>query len=584
MTTITTPRQRTTPPARKKRKDVHPAIPAFVALLGVLLLLYPVFATQHNDVEQQKRANGYTVTVQETDGAALERALMSADKYNSDLAAGVLLDPFLADVVPNTPQYQEYLAQLSDFDAMTQLKVPAADINLPVYHGTSDETLKKGAGHLFGSSLPVGGDSSHTIITGHTGLGDATLFNNLTNVKEGDAIYLNTAGRKLKYVVNDIRVVVPTDVSSLSREQGKDMITLITCTPYGINSHRLLVSGERAPLDEVDEHVVDEVPPIKPTWKWWMVALLVGAILSVIVVSALIIRLLLIRKKQQSDDTDEIDQLDDPVDGYTGQRRMDDDGSGQSVDEILAREFGSSNQTSKARARTRGPRAGAVSVAKILEAKAKKKAEKQADKKARKDAKALKKQQAAEEKAAQKAAKAADSPVDQPAGHPSAESTSGGRADMGRADKTTTSPAASQSTDSPTGSADRPGTRAVTGRDTGQETSPTGHGSDSRTSGRTGQKKPPAADTASSAVPGKAHRPPETGDKLAEQSRPSDSGGESHGPADPDAAAKKKPGASSDQAEALAEKNQDKPRGGRHRIGDGKSLTLQEILERRNKR
>lgn len=132
---------------------------------------------------------------------------------------------------------------------MGQIQVPSVGINLPIYHGTFDDSLQRGTGHLYGSSLPVGGESSHTVITGHTGLQNMTLFDHLDQVKTGDEIYLNVYNRQMKYKVFDIRVVVPSDTERLRRVAGQDLITLVTCTPYGINSHRLLVTGQRVPLE-----------------------------------------------------------------------------------------------------------------------------------------------------------------------------------------------------------------------------------------------------------------------------------------------------------------------------------------------
>ncbi|WP_211276119.1 class C sortase [Corynebacterium aquilae] len=277
-------------------------IPLLGVLIGISLLLYPVFATRHNDVEQQKRANSYAVELGEVDGNTLEKSLADADRYNEDLRQGVILDPFIKDVAPDSEQYQAYLKQLDVSTAMSQVKVPVANVNLPVYHGTFDDTLQKGIGHLFGSSLPVGGDSTHAVLTGHTGLPNATMFDNLTKVKEGDAFYLNTAGRAMKYVVNDIRIVEPSNVESLGRVEGKDLVTLITCTPYGVNSHRLLVTGERVPLDPVEEKAVTEPEEVKAHWSWWMFVLLGGAILSAILMLGAIARLVIIMRRENEEE------------------------------------------------------------------------------------------------------------------------------------------------------------------------------------------------------------------------------------------------------------------------------------------
>lgn len=286
-------------------------IPIVGVLLGIALLLYPVFATRHNDVVQQQQSNQYSIDISEATPEQLEAELATADQYNEDLRQGVILDPFIKDVAPDSEQYQAYLKMLDLTDVMAQVRVPAADVNLPVYHGTFDDTLLKGVGHLFGSSLPVGGDSTHSVLTGHTGLPNATMFDHLTKVKEGDAIYLNTAGRAMKYIVNDIRVVEPSNVDSLGRVDGKDLVTLITCTPYGVNSHRLLITGERAPLDPIEEEAIKQIEEPKAHWSWWMFVLLGGAIVSGLLMAGAIIRLWLLMRRN-NDEKDQAERLAHP--------------------------------------------------------------------------------------------------------------------------------------------------------------------------------------------------------------------------------------------------------------------------------
>ena len=164
-----------------------------------------------------------------------------------------------------------------------------------MFHGTSDDVLAKGVGHLYGTSLPVGGTDTHAVLTGHTGLTNATLFDNLTEMKQGDAIYLAVFGEKLKYEVYDTQVVLPEDTKSLLNEPGQDLLTLVTCTPYGINTHRLLVHAKRVPMDPDDSSVFDEAgSPV----QWWMWAILAVALLVVL----LLIWWLRRQKKRQQED------------------------------------------------------------------------------------------------------------------------------------------------------------------------------------------------------------------------------------------------------------------------------------------
>lgn len=157
---------------------------------------------------------------------------------------------------------------------MARLIFPEIKADLPIYHGTSDEVLAKGLGHLYGSDLPVGGVGTHSIITGHTGLTNVTLFDNLRKAKEGDAFYIQVAGHKLKYEIDQIKVVLPHETDDLRPIEGQDYITLITCTPYGINTHRLLVRGHQVPMDPSESNIFDQTHGTG--WQWWMYALLVA--------------------------------------------------------------------------------------------------------------------------------------------------------------------------------------------------------------------------------------------------------------------------------------------------------------------
>ncbi|CAB0534169.1 class C sortase [Corynebacterium diphtheriae] len=158
--------------------------------------------------------------------------------------------------------------------------IPAIKTDLPIYHGTQEDTLQRGIGHLFGSDLPVGGEGTHSILTGHTGLPNATLFDNLKDLKEDDTFFVQVAGHKLKYQVDQIKVVLPDQVEALRSEEGKDFITLVTCTPYGINTHRLLVRGHQVPITENEKVMLEETQSV--VWQWWMYALTATFIFGVV--------------------------------------------------------------------------------------------------------------------------------------------------------------------------------------------------------------------------------------------------------------------------------------------------------------
>ena len=263
--------------------------PPILLLAGILVLLYPVFATQYNNARQERIASEFSAVAENAGPDAVAESLRRADEYNLKASESPILDPWLDAQRPGTAQYQDYLSQLNLNDVMATIKIPSIDVNLPIYHGTDTATLDKGIGHLFGTALPVGGESTHTVLTGHTGLGNATMFDQLTSVKMGDYFYIETAGRHLKYQVTDIRVVLPHETESLNKVEGKDLATLITCTPYGVNTHRLLVTGERVPMDE--EAVAAEAAQVKGSvMKPWMIAVLASVAVILLVAGIIWLR------------------------------------------------------------------------------------------------------------------------------------------------------------------------------------------------------------------------------------------------------------------------------------------------------
>ncbi|WP_297851466.1 class C sortase [uncultured Corynebacterium sp.] len=262
-----------------KKKSV--LLPVVIILVGVLVLLYPVVATQWNNVRQQSVANDYAQLQQSEPEDLLRKQFESALVYNQTHTKGPILDPWLTRIGTDNPEYQRYAQELDDYPVMARLIVPSGKIDLPVYHGTSDEVLHKGVGHLFGTDLPVGGEGTHAVLTGHTGLTSATLFDHLDEVKEGDAIYVQVAGEKLKYEVHSTAVVLPDETDSLKTQQGKDLLTLITCTPYGINSHRLLVHAHRVPMDPDDKAFEESATQM----QWWMWAILLAVLIILILLA-----------------------------------------------------------------------------------------------------------------------------------------------------------------------------------------------------------------------------------------------------------------------------------------------------------
>ncbi|MCD7806790.1 MAG: class C sortase [Lachnospiraceae bacterium] len=223
-----------------------------VMAAGVGLMAYPFLANWIFVNRADSLVSSYDAQVENTEEEKLQEARELAEYYNEAIATGhvELRDPFTEESQVYSESTYYELLDVTGTGLMGYISIPCIDVTLPVYHGTDSSTLEKGVGHLPGSSLPVGGASTHCVLTGHTGLSSAKLFTDLTELEEGDIFILTVLGEKLAYEVDQILVVEPNDISSLQIESGADYCTLITCTPYGINSHRLLVRGVRTEYEE----------------------------------------------------------------------------------------------------------------------------------------------------------------------------------------------------------------------------------------------------------------------------------------------------------------------------------------------
>ena len=186
-----------------------------------------------------------------------QKAIAEARQYNTDLTRSEvqLTDPFKDKKSNGETLFYNRILDLDGSGIMGYIKIPCISVDLPIYHGTSAEVLEHGIGHLAASSFPVGGKSTHAVLTGHTGLNSAKLFTDLTEMKEGDLFFVHVLGQKLAYKVDQIAVVKPEDTRKLRIIDGEDHVTLLTCTPYGVNDHRLLVRGVRTVYHEKEERI-----------------------------------------------------------------------------------------------------------------------------------------------------------------------------------------------------------------------------------------------------------------------------------------------------------------------------------------
>lgn len=233
------------------KNRVITVILVLVLITGLGVLVYPFVSNMLHDRKQDEIITEYDEKLENLDQEERNAMLAEVREYNESLLGNVVLtDPF--DPAAMEKQNEEYdsILNVDGNGVMAYLEIPRIDLYEAVYHGTSDEVLARGVGHLMNTSLPVGGEGTHAVLSGHTGLPEAELFTNLEQVEEGDIFYIHVLGETLAYEVDQIKVVEPSDTSDLLIEQGKDYVTLVTCTPYGINSHRLLVRGHRVPYTE----------------------------------------------------------------------------------------------------------------------------------------------------------------------------------------------------------------------------------------------------------------------------------------------------------------------------------------------
>ena len=241
------------------KKKAGNLVICIIFLAGLSLLLYPFVANQWNNYRQKQLISGYEQAVSEkeaAEGIDYDAERKKAEDYNEALLPCVLPDSFaLAESSGVDPVYMNTLNIAGD-EMMGSVEIPKINIKIPIYHTTEEDVLNKGAGHLEGSSLPVGGANTHAVISAHRGLPSASLFTDLDQMKVGDHFLLHVLDETLCYEVDKISVVKPEDTSALAVEDGQDLVTLLTCTPYGVNTERLLVRGHRVPY--VEEEVIEE--------------------------------------------------------------------------------------------------------------------------------------------------------------------------------------------------------------------------------------------------------------------------------------------------------------------------------------
>lgn len=276
----------------RKKTTIVFAVILFLFALG--LTLYPVISNHVNQKYASEIHTAYQEAMAQTDDAALLEARQQACFYNESIVPGTAeADAYSQESLIAASENYEDLLNITGEGTMGYVRIPRIQVNLPIYHGTGNDSLDRGVGHLLGSSLPVGGENTHTILTGHCGMASQKMFTDLELLTVGDVFYLNVLDETLAYQVDEINTVLPHDTSLLGIVDGKDLCTLVTCTPYGVNSHRLLVCGSRIPYEEAEEieESSEEAPLTESTWEnQYIKGILYGLliVLIIIIIAAII--------------------------------------------------------------------------------------------------------------------------------------------------------------------------------------------------------------------------------------------------------------------------------------------------------
>ena len=266
-----------------KKNRIATFVVVLILLAGLSLLLYPTVSDYLQTLAHRRVIAEYLDSIEKMDDTSYDELLEEALTYNAELTNSYIS---LLQLSEEKRQQYESLLDVTGTGMMGYIQIPSIDVSLPIYHGTSEDVLRVGVGHLEGSSLPVGGETAHTLLSGHRGLPSATLFTHLDKLQDGDIFTLRILRDAYTYEVDQITVVDPNELDWLKMEAGKDYCTLITCTPYGVNSHRLLIRGHRI---EIKEEALPDTPqaPEADLWIWILIA---GAVLLMIVVIIIVLR------------------------------------------------------------------------------------------------------------------------------------------------------------------------------------------------------------------------------------------------------------------------------------------------------
>lgn len=263
------------------------------------MTLYPVISNYVNQKYASKIHTAYREVIEQADNRAIQEAKGKAVSYNRAIVPGAT-EAYSQEGLQAAAQDYDNQLNVAGNGIMGYIEIPKISVDLPIYHGTENDSLERGIGHLLGSSLPVGGENTHTILSGHSGMATQKMFTDLEQLALGDVFYLHVLDETLAYQVVDMNTVLPYDTSLLGIAPGEDLCTLVTCTPYGINTHRLLVQGSRIPYEEAEQAQEGRLPAEQNVSSWeqhYVKGLAIGLI-AVAILAAVILLAAKLRKRK----------------------------------------------------------------------------------------------------------------------------------------------------------------------------------------------------------------------------------------------------------------------------------------------
>ena len=280
-------------------------ISLILILGGCCIFLYPNVSNYFAEKNQVEAIREYDKLIVQIDEESLANEWAKAQTYNENLSGEPVHDPFVEGSGYALPENYKEVLNLSEDGIMAYIEIPKISVYLPIYHGTSNEVLEKGVGHIESTSVPIGGESTHSVLTGHTGLPSAELFTRLDELVVGDIFYIHVLDEVLTYKVYETKVILPDKIDELQISSGNDFITLVTCTPYGVNTHRLLVKAERTEYEAVEEPnsenntILTENTGTESTSKnYYLTGIEIGIGIFAIIIIVIVTLVIILKKKK----------------------------------------------------------------------------------------------------------------------------------------------------------------------------------------------------------------------------------------------------------------------------------------------